>query len=559
VNSLSRLYVEGLLRKSGPTTSSITLTIDNSDTVEVAEGTLAVADTIFHRAEAVLSGNGILDVTGTTGGELAGDFWPGGLNNAGILALVGDISPDVTSALAIELGGTTPGAGGYDQLNLSGSIVLAGTLDVSLIAGFTLTPGHRFAVVVADSIEGAFTTVNLPPPPASTTIDTAYAETPGGPDTLYVAVSAVPQPIAFAGDSAGGLGSGVYSVNPNGTNRTQLLGFLANGVHYPRWAPDNSKIVFTYAPPAPTVLNALFAVSADGADSATVAADTSMRRPRYSRNGTHLAFECGNGNYPTTAQDVCVVGNVPATVSAMRNVGNGGGKTWVTDAISATNDGPGAFAWNPLNDNQLAVVRDTQAFVGGPFTAQIWLVNYDGTGATALTPPIDLSSGEFMRIYSMDWAPGGSFIAFEGVNQSTNERAIFRVELSNGQITQLTAPGTGGWPADYGPVVSPNSAEILFRRDVDGWVLIKVPSTGGTEPLPWMTPAFGIDPQQAGYDWSPDGTEIVHTTDEVASGSTVIAKIKSTTTQATYGTDLVLVGRNGTSFEVQDRQPSWRP
>jgi hypothetical protein len=501
-----------------------------------------------------------MDVTGAgAGGNLAGNINPGDqvAGYAGILTWTGTFDPDPGAILNIDLGGATAGTQ-HDLFSVTGSVQHDGTLNVTLRDGFTPTEGSRFPIMAFNDAVFGFATLNFPTV-SGIVFDTLTVVNVSVPDTLYVTASgAAPQPIAFAGDSAGGLSSGIFSVLPDGSGQTRLLNFIANGSHHPRWAPDNSKIVFNYVPFGPAALNALAAVSADGTDSATVASDTSMWRPRYSRNGTHLAAECGNGGYPGSAQDVCVIGNVPATVSAMRNVGNGVGKTYVTDAISTNLGGPGAFAWNPLNDNQLAVVRDTQAFVGGPNTAQIWLVNYDGSGRTALTAPIDLGTNEFVTIYSMDWAPDGSFIAFEAVNQSTSERAIFRVELSDGTVTQLTSPGNG-FPSDFRPVVSPGSDRILFAREVDGWVLIHIPSTGATEPLGWNTSVFNFSLSQGGWDWSPDGTEIVHTSSYFAGGGVSIGKILSTTTQATYTDDLVLVGRNAPLGAVQDRQPSWRP
>jgi hypothetical protein len=63
-----------------------------------------------------------------------------------------------------------------------------------------------------------------------------------------------------------------------------------------------------------------------------------------------------------------------------------------------------------------------------------------------------------------------------------------------------------------------------------------------------------------GYDWSPDGREIVLTGFETPYGNLLIYKIPATTTAATYFADRVLIGRGGVGqFDVRDIQPSWRP
>ena len=69
----------------------------------------------------------------------------------------------------------------------------------------------------------------------------------------------------------------------------------------------------------------------------------------------------------------------------------------------------------------------------------------------------------------------------------------------------------------------------------------------------------GIGPELclalAGYDWSPDGSEIVLNEDFFTSDLRVM-KILATTTEDTFSTDAVLLGR---ASGVSDVQPSWRP
>jgi dipeptidyl aminopeptidase/acylaminoacyl peptidase len=158
----------------------------------------------------------------------------------------------------------------------------------------------------------------------------------------------------------------------------------------------------------------------------------------------------------------------------------------------------------------------------------------------------------------MDWSPDGTFIAFEGLS-SSGERSIYRIEVGTAAVTQLTMQA---W--DYGPVISPDNTEILFAQENDIWTLMKVPAAGGTvvRMSPYMN--FNLTGGQAGWDWSPDGSEIVFTTDAIPGVPTypgvVIARIlRSTTFPDSYDTDVKLVGRLGTNGSVQDRQPSWRP
>lgn len=77
-------------------------------------------------------------------------------------------SVSYNGTLEIELGGTSPGSG-FDQLNHilgAGIADLGGTLDVSLIGGFTPTAGDTFEIITATSVLDMFDTVNLPPLPS---------------------------------------------------------------------------------------------------------------------------------------------------------------------------------------------------------------------------------------------------------------------------------------------------------------------------------------------------------------------------------------------------------
>jgi hypothetical protein len=63
---------------------------------------------------------------------------------AGVLNLTGNFS--TSGIVNLELGGTTAGSG-YDQIAVTGTATLAGTLNVSLINGFTPTTGQTFTLI----------------------------------------------------------------------------------------------------------------------------------------------------------------------------------------------------------------------------------------------------------------------------------------------------------------------------------------------------------------------------------------------------------------------------
>jgi hypothetical protein len=77
---------------------------------------------------------------------------------------VGNVAFSPSSTLVMELGGYTPGTQ-YDQINAAGELTLAGTLEISLINGFSPAAGQTFDLLNWGSLSGAFSAINLPTMP----------------------------------------------------------------------------------------------------------------------------------------------------------------------------------------------------------------------------------------------------------------------------------------------------------------------------------------------------------------------------------------------------------
>ncbi|HJQ38409.1 MAG TPA: hypothetical protein VKB93_14825 [Thermoanaerobaculia bacterium] len=146
--------------------------------------TLASPSTIQFNG-GLVKGNGIL------GGSVAvnGATVSPGLS-PGTIMINGNYSQSPTSTLNIELGGTAPGTG-YDQLIVTGSATLAGTVNVTLINGFTLSSGDVFDAVTYAAHSGVFAPENLPPFPGGTFASTY---TP----SAYELAATVPTPAELA-------------------------------------------------------------------------------------------------------------------------------------------------------------------------------------------------------------------------------------------------------------------------------------------------------------------------------------------------------------------------
>ncbi len=352
--------------------------------------------------------------------------------------------------------------------------------------------------------------------------------------------------------------SGILTSEPDGADRFQIT---AEGTTtdaslrrvFPRWGPGRERITYS-ARADGTVPNQLHVADlAFEIDHLTSATDTSTFQPRFSPDGRHLAFVCG----PTFGtQDVCIVSGVDAPVGTLEGIADGGLKVFITDAVSDTLGGSGAFAWNPTNPDQLAVVRDLDDGAGN-IASQIYFATFDGTVTDSLGRLTD-GQGNPIRVLSLDWAPDGSYLAFGG--EVLGDMRIYQINADGSNLLELTAPINNF--DDVRPVISPDGTEIMFLRnnfavEASMWSYWRV-TAGAAGSEVQITPEvdFFVSSEELAYDWSPDGSEIVLVdTDGTNLG---IFAAPATTTASTYVTDRRLVSSD-TGVDRADIQPSWRP
>ena len=135
------------------------LDFQNNGEVRLANGTWSIGNnaSLANLSAGVIKGNTTLKTI--SGGTVAnsGTFAPG--LSPGCLTYIGNFT---NSTLDIELGGTTV-CTDYDQLQVTGNFTAAGTLNVSLVGGFTPTLGDEFIITTATgTLSGTFSTLNLP-------------------------------------------------------------------------------------------------------------------------------------------------------------------------------------------------------------------------------------------------------------------------------------------------------------------------------------------------------------------------------------------------------------
>ncbi|MFN0067489.1 MAG: hypothetical protein ACKVYV_07615 [Limisphaerales bacterium] len=150
--------------------------------------------TVGQVSEAAILGTVIVGNQGKfrLGGKLMGSvllrqggvFLPG--SSPGKATIEGDLTLSTDSSLELELGGTDAGAG-YDQIEATGAVALAGHLEIVFRDGFAPTNGQVFELVKGGAVLGSFSTVAV----SGLAPGFTYSLTiPGGNRLLLAATSA---------------------------------------------------------------------------------------------------------------------------------------------------------------------------------------------------------------------------------------------------------------------------------------------------------------------------------------------------------------------------------
>jgi hypothetical protein len=122
---------------------------------------LTVVDGLFTSDTPVEINGGTLSGSGVIEGDvmMRGTMSPG--DSPGKMTIIGNYTQFSTGTFFAELAGLTPGTQ-YDQLQVSGTATLDGTLDVVLLNGFVVHLGNSFVLMTFADEVGQFSTLDLP-------------------------------------------------------------------------------------------------------------------------------------------------------------------------------------------------------------------------------------------------------------------------------------------------------------------------------------------------------------------------------------------------------------
>ncbi len=133
----------------------------------------------------LLNGGGALTITNGAALLVAGSFTgdvvnQGSLSTANgpaVITITGNYTENSSAILNIQAAGSNASTPAFDQLIVSGTATLAGTLNVTLLNGFVPDPTQSFTVVSGHPVSGTYATVNLPSYAGRTLFSAQYTGT----------------------------------------------------------------------------------------------------------------------------------------------------------------------------------------------------------------------------------------------------------------------------------------------------------------------------------------------------------------------------------------------
>ena len=156
----------------GTTTATANVLSGNTGYGLQADGSTTTGDIVANNwvgagsggSGSVPNGGGAMEITNSASVLAAGGFDGNVLNQGtlgfwnapGVIAITGNYTQSAGGTLDVDLGGTSLSQ--YDQLQVSGTATLAGTLSVALINGFSISPLEEFQILTYATVSGTFTT-----------------------------------------------------------------------------------------------------------------------------------------------------------------------------------------------------------------------------------------------------------------------------------------------------------------------------------------------------------------------------------------------------------------
>lgn len=250
--------------------------------------------------------------------------------------------------------------------------------------------------------------------------------------------------IAYEGPGLSGISSSsIFSMNPDGTGKTNLTSSPAKGAarrgasvgsYDPSYSADGRKIVFSRVPQG-QFAHDVVVMNADGSNQTNITNTSGDREmdPAFSPDGSKIAF--------------------------IRDPDNGDAQLWVMNADGTGGAAlAGAIGLNSPQGPEFSPDGSKIAFNASTGTGDhVYLIGSNGQGLTDLTPNVPGSNSE------PSWSPDGSRIAFANRPLQGTESDIFVIGAAGGAATDLTGTVSGAFVNH--PSFSPDGTLIAYARD----------------------------------------------------------------------------------------------
>jgi Tol biopolymer transport system component len=274
--------------------------------------------------------------------------------------------------------------------------------------------------------------------------------------------------IAFVSNASGTYQ--VYTMNPDGTDRTQLT-FEKKGAWHPGWSPDGARIAYVRGTGGRN--NEVLVMNADGSNQTRLAEAGFADSPTWSPDGTRIAFDA--------VSDDRVLRNVLCVVNA-----DGTDQRVMAD-LSVYAFPAWSLAWSP-NGSKLAA---------SGFFGPIVLMNLDGSHQTHITEP---PSGGPYDIHPA-WSPDGSRIAFTRVTDCDFNDCyaphVWLINVDGSNERMLTGEDMSGdnpaWSPDGQKIIFSSYGE-LWTTSPDGSSLSNITNSNESEWAPSWQPVVAVVP-----------------------------------------------------------------
>jgi hypothetical protein len=430
------------------------------------QGKVGMDPSVFEVDGPLVLAGGALYGSGTAIADVynAGEVDPGGVALPGVLNITGNYSQSTSSGtgiLNIDIGGSTAGSG-FDQLNITGSATLAGSLNLQLIGGFAPSLGTSFKIMTFASRVGDFGAVTgllL----GSNRFDVQYNPT----NVTLVVVAAVPAPApAVTGlTPSSGTTAGATAVSATGTNFTGAYD-VSFGAVPARSFVVNSDTSITAVSPAQAAGTVDVRVSTFNGTSSVSVADHFTYAAAPLPAVTKIAPTSGP---PTGGTKVTIIGS------------------HFTGATGVSFGSTAAISFSVISDT--AIVATAPAQAAG--TVDITVTTYSGTSATSSADRFSYVAASAPAVTSISptsgSTAGGAVVTISGSNFTGATGVVFGTVpsgsfsiSSDSQIIAL-APPQAADTVDV-TVTTPNGTSAISASDRFTYSTATAPAVTGITP-----------------------------------------------------------------------------